>query len=83
MTTFTAPDGFSEGDEDGDGDASGEEEEGDADADGLGASIGAPLSSSLSGRRGLGSPFFRTARYRPKFSAWSYDVMSSHCDPRP
>ena len=30
-----------------------------------------PASSSLSGRSGLGSPFFSTARYRPKFSLWS------------
>ena len=28
-----------------------------------------PLSSSLSGSNGLGSPFFSTARYRPKFSS--------------
>ena len=41
---------------------------------------GRRVSSSLSGSSGLGSPFFSTARYSPKFSLWSYDVMSSHCD---
>src|SRR4051794_36563794 len=40
-------------------------------------------SSSDSGVSGVGSPFFNTARYKPKFSTWSYDVMSSHCDLRP
>jgi hypothetical protein len=42
-----------------------------------------PGSSSLSGISGVGSPFLRIAKYRANVWLWSYDVMSSHCDPRP